>query len=256
MPWSHVFSSSRVPILVVLGGAGLLCLNLLTLALFKSALSSSKFPSGAQGKLPLPTSTCFQRREQPYPQWTFVPPRRGPAHTDRGGCPPSGAWALFSRQVSCFPALSPTTFRGSRACGQNPLFVACPEDGTMGSDTSSFQPQRLGASPAGVVSGPRYFLQDSFDSDETMADATQASDSCEVHRLRPRRDSPARGSVALQRAVRREVPGKVSIGATSRSKRLSGAKPSFFVYRRGNCDLRPVPRKGAVQPLVRQRSLV
>ena len=248
VPWSHVFSSSRVPILVVLGGAGLLCLNLLTLALFKSAFSSSKFPSGAQGKLPLPTSTCFQRREQPYPQWTFVPPRRGPAHTDRGGCPPSGAWALFSRQVSCFPALSPATFRGSTACGQNPLFVACPEDGTMGSDTSSFQPQRLGASPAGVVSGPRYFLQDSFDSDETTADATQASDSCEVHRLRPRRDSPARGSVALQRAVRREVPGKVSIGATSRSKRLSGAKPSFSSTGEGIVTCALCHEKGPCSP--------
>ena len=226
----------------------MLCLNLLTLALFKSALSSSKFPSGAQGELPLPTSTCFQRREQPYPQWTFVPPRRGPAHTDRGGCPPSGAWALFSRQVSCFPALSPATFRGSTACGQNPLFVACPEDGTMGSDTSSFQPQRLGASPAGVVSGPRYFLQDSFDSDETMADATQASDSCEVHRLRPRRDSPARGSVALQRAVRREVPGKVSIGATSRSKRLSGAKPGFSSTGEGIVTCALCHEKGPCSP--------
>ena len=35
VPWAHLFSSSHVPILVVLGGAGLLCLNLLTLALFK-----------------------------------------------------------------------------------------------------------------------------------------------------------------------------------------------------------------------------
>ena len=202
VPWAHLFSSSHVPILVVLGGAGLLCLNLLTLALFKSALSSSNLPFGAQGTFPLPTSTCFQRREQPSPQWTFVPPRRGPAHTDRGGCPPSGSWASFSRQVSCFPALSPVAYRGGRACGQNPLFAAYPEDGTTASSTRSFQPQRLGVPPAGEVSGPRYFFRDSFDLDETATVATQVSESGEVRRLTPRRDSPTRGSVALKRVVR------------------------------------------------------